>query len=446
MRNVWALFLCSCVGVAGGGGDPGDAGCSTGGHGDAGLPAPDAGVPDAGVPDAGPPLRSLELTVESTGMPVAGAMVSIDAAHQGATDASGKITFAGLPQIALMVSVNAMNCTSVTKAIDATSTTATVELTCTPPLPPPPSADAVRAVRSNWADLWDAQNRVILTAYLPSLMEAGDTTTVEDWIARLKAKNDTHVVVQLSAPTYPGYPIAGTDFTRNLPAFKKHLLELIRRGFIPLVMLGDGQTATAHYPGTTGSDWLAMHLTDIATALRADVDLAPYCLWSPGWRLMGSGGPQGGDWDGTWWSLQQIETALSAMRTAFGDNAQLALELGQGYIHAGNGPDDWTQPGMDTLDVFLVDMPQPVLPDTTGAQQIAARVLGPAATNIGAGNGGPWYFSAPRARGPLTIVAFEDVAYGATHGQLDATAVQAASDALYNFGFRNLGNGQATGH
>jgi hypothetical protein len=141
----------------------------------------------------------------------------------------------------------------------------------------------------------------------------------------------------------------------------------------------------------------------------------------------------------------QAQSGPTALRAALGQNGQIGLELGRAYIHTGS-PGDWYTPGMEEIDVFLEDMVQPIVQNLDGTQQLATRVLGPAATNIAPANAGPYYFSGPRPRGPITVVAFESCAYDVAHATIDAAGVKQANDALYNVGYRFFANGQPTGH
>jgi hypothetical protein len=327
-----------------------------------------------------------------------------------------------------------------------------------PVMPAPPTADQVKAVRADWGNLKDAQGRPIVTPYVLSLLENGDAGSVNDWLTRLKAEGDTHIVVQLTAPRYPGYPIAGVDFASKLPAFKGHLVTLIERGFIPIVMLGaEGETGGS--AGTYGHDWFVSNVASVIAPLRAGVDLAPYCLWVPGWRLIGPSGPDGApDWDlvaganDNWWAADQFG-AVNTLRAAVGDNGQIGMEFGEDYINIG-GVGDWYSDGLIQVDVFLENLRGPFVapgghpPDDNqvGAQQCASRTLGPSATNIGPGNGGAYYFAAARPRGPISVVAFETTAYWFLHGTMDAAGVTQWNDYLYSLGFRHFGNGQPTGH
>jgi hypothetical protein len=444
-RALLALVMgCGCGGSSLMDSGAGDAGWVS----DSGQPSgADSGTTvDAGPPDAGPPTtHPLTVTVEiqRNTVRLTQAFVTVDAQHQGRVDSKGQISWTDLPFAPLTISVTAPTCNPATQAISSTATAVTVGMVCPAPLTPPPSRDQILAVHSDWGNLWDAQNRPILTPFILALAEQGDLTSAKDWVNRIQAAGDTHLVVQLTTPHFPGYPISGVGFENNLSAFKAYLVDLIQLGFVPVVMLGDGQTANNKYTGTAGSDWVLANVGAVAAAMKSGVDVTPYCLWVPGWRVIGSSGYPGGDWDGVWWSPDQIQSVAAAMRTAFGDAVQIGVSFGMGYIHLGNGPADWqVDPGLISTDVFLVTMPQPVLPDTTGAQQIASRVLGPVATNIGPGNAGPWYFSAARPRGPLSIVAFDTCAYDATHGNINATQVKQINDAIAGFGFQNLGNGQ----
>jgi hypothetical protein len=102
----------------------------------AGAPGSDAGAPDTGGGAVGP-VGSLTVTVEAAGgmTPVTGAYVKVDAAHQGAVDASGAILFPSAPVAPFNVVATAPYCTTAATSVNAATLSVVLSMTCGPPTP-----------------------------------------------------------------------------------------------------------------------------------------------------------------------------------------------------------------------------------------------------------------------------------------------------------------------
>ncbi len=68
--------------------------------------------------------------------------------------------------------------------------------------------------------------------------------------------------------------------TQDLPAFRAMIEEVVQAGFIPMLFLGGDGVSHNDAGGTYGHAWLMENLPAIVAAVG---DLAPYCLWIPGW-------------------------------------------------------------------------------------------------------------------------------------------------------------------
>lgn len=155
-----------------------------------------------------------------------------------------------------------------------------------PPLPPVPSRETVCSVRMMY------QGMTVTTEQFGSLpwFEAALTSLdYEDRVGIYADKHgagDTHCIVALTWNyDEPGQPygnmnqVPGCDLTQDLPKFASIVREVILAGFTPILMLGgDGQGYSAG-GGTYGAEWLIENLPRIVDAVG---ELAPYCLWCPG--------------------------------------------------------------------------------------------------------------------------------------------------------------------
>ena len=114
-----------------------------------------------------------------------------------------------------------------------------------------------------------------------------------------KAKGDTHIVIAISyAYREKGtifFDIPGRDFTGDLNAFSDLIIEIVRNGLWPIVMLaGDGESAPQNPDGsfpyndpvgdTYGYAWLMANIDRIISSLESNPvgDLTKYCILVPG--------------------------------------------------------------------------------------------------------------------------------------------------------------------
>ena len=311
------------------------------------------------------------------------------------------------------------------------------------PMPPVPTREQLTNVQADFCNLTDSKGRVMFTPFLFSLMAMGDVDSANDWLAKMKAAGDTHIVI---SPAYAyandggfTYSIPGADFHDgaqgknniggigvwgNLAQFRNYVEVLIRSGFYPVIMMNaDGQTGGSG--GIYGYDWFVKGgASNLVSVLKQEPDLTPYVLFVPGWELIGPGGDHTPD---------QIQKEMVALRKAVGPGRQIGIEFGQGYIHVGGGDRDWYQSGLIEADAFLVEFNQPLDRNIEGLTQIADRVL--------AGRAGPYYFAKARPRGKMSVVAFEYDAYDAIRGRCNQACQTNHGKLLKSFGFTLFGNG-----
>lgn len=253
--------------------------------------------------------------------------------------------------------------------------------------------------------------------------------------AQKQAAGDTHCIIDISwnyneAPSY-SYPVPGTDLTKNLPAFRALVQEVISNNFIAMIFLaGDGESkapnANGTYPyndpagWTYGHQWLMANLETIITLLQGNPnqgipDLTPYCLFIPGF-------------DGVMPGREPVEldNYLLAIRALLGPQGYSGLLLAAGYSHWGLGAGNYTDAAGQGLDVILNQFPVKLSDNYNQVWQIAARMLGPSYNrptfeddpqfdSIDPNTGlpvkddpnPPWYLRGGTPRGPYFPIAFE---------------------------------------
>jgi hypothetical protein len=250
------------------------------------------------------------------------------------------------------------------------------------------------------------------------------------------AAGDTHVAVSISwAYMNDGgysYPVAGTDLTGNLPAFRALVAEIIENGFYPVVFLaGDGESVSGggyNDPDgwSYGYGWLTAHLPQIVAALQQPSDLTPYCLLLPGW-------------DGVTpvWQPSEIDAYLLQARALL-PSGYLGIELASGVADWGAGSASYTSAAGQALDVVMQEFPGP--PTGDAVWQIAARELGPAYVRppdepVGDDPAPPFYLAGGTPRGPFYAVAFEFDEYRWVRGQVTAAQIQQERQYLTTVGY-----------
>jgi hypothetical protein len=92
-------------------------------------------TPIATVAVVPPQTSSLTVTVVAAGAPLTTAWVNIDAAHQGAVDATGSIQWPAAPTPPFNVAVTAPYCEAVYQAVNAATTSISISMTCGPATP-----------------------------------------------------------------------------------------------------------------------------------------------------------------------------------------------------------------------------------------------------------------------------------------------------------------------
>lgn len=296
-----------------------------------------------------------------------------------------------------------------------------------------PSRESICNVKANFCNLFDADGIPIFDAFISSLIFNNQIIKSDDWFARLKAANTTHMNVALSirynenlgwAPTYP---IDGIDLTKDLDVFSEILLAVQENGFIPIIKLAfDGQSYDSN-GWTYGWQWGMDNIERIAKDLSPFIDT---CLWSTGF-------------DGCFpdWSRDQTIAMLQKMRAILGEQACIDTEFGNEYSHMGQGEADWADDKLGILDNFSIEVMQ-YPPDVNGLSQTAARLLGPAATNIIPEVPMPPPYYLRNTTKKVNICLYESIAYQITRKQAtEQDAIRVANTCAF-YGFKSFGNGQ----
>ena len=299
-----------------------------------------------------------------------------------------------------------------------------------------PSRNKIVNVKANFCNLRDSEDIPIFDPFIDYLI-INNSSKAQDWIARLKDTDTTHINLDISGDYAenlgwaPRYPIPGSNWTNDLSSFMRILDYVLNAGFIPIVHLAaDGQRFDP-IGLTYGWQWGMNNVPRIIHELN---DYIPEVLWNTGW-------------DGCFpdWSPYQTTQFLIMLRGVLGDKGQISTEFGGpgtvGYCHLGNGGADWILPGMIEVDSFFIEC-NTFPPDSTGIQQTASRMLGPASKNIEPNNAGPYYLSSPRPRGDMAVIMFETCAYQAIRKQITPQDAKNAASFCKNFGFNQFGNGQ----
>lgn len=303
--------------------------------------------------------------------------------------------------------------------------------TSTPPLPRIPTRDEVCSVRITF------QGFTVETAQFGTLpwFEAALTSLTpadrQRVYAAKHAAGDTHCIVALTwryaEPGQPYFDIPGCDMTGDLPRFRAMVDEVIRAGFIPMLFLGGDGQEFSEIGWTYGAMWLLTNLTDIVTAVA---ELAPYCLWVPGWDGVFYG-----------WSVGQIQ-ALGWLFRKLLPVGHLGIEHDTGHIPVGNGPSDYAPGGaMTDYDVILSEYDLPLGTDSTW--QVTARLVSPyhrpSDQPVWDDPNPPFYLATPTTRGPYYHCAFEWSEYYWVRSQLSAADVNDGRTYLRGLGCRWTG-------
>lgn len=288
-----------------------------------------------------------------------------------------------------------------------------------PPLPPIPSRGQVCGVKLTFQGLTVQTQQF---GPLPWFEAALTSLSPQDRASVYRAKHavgDTHCVVCLTwnyaEPGQPYANITGRDLSGDLPTFRTLVEEVIRAGFVPMLFLGgDGQGAGPGYNDpvgwTYGCDWLMAHLSGIVAAVG---ELAPYCLWIPGFDGVFYG-----------WTPAQVMNFGGLFRSLL-PVGHLGIEHNTGHIPVGDGPSDYL-PGepMSDYDVILSEYDLPLAQDSTW--QVTARLVSPyhrPADQPSWDDPNPPFYLAPSTpRGPYFHCAFEFAEYAWVRG-MSATEV-----------------------
>lgn len=261
--------------------------------------------------------------------------------------------------------------------------------------------------------------------------------------ATKRMAGDTHCLVDVSwnyaesgQPYGSGNSVPPRDMTKNLPAFRELVEEIIRNGFIPVVFLaGDGQSnPNGGYNDsigwTYGYQWLYANMERLIgnIAVYSAQDLSPYIVWSPGFDGVFYG-----------WFPSQVGAFGSRFRQLL-PNGYLALEHNIGHIPVGNGPVDYAPGGLvSSYDVILTEFdPYDLHQDSTW--QIAARLLGPRwrrPSDMPAGDdpSPPWYLAPGTPRGLYYTNAFEYDTYFWVRNRATAAQVDQHRQYLKSLGY-----------
>ena len=303
------------------------------------------------------------------------------------------------------------------------------------PLPPVPSRERICGVNMTFQGLTvQTQAFGALPWFEAALTSLSSADRQAVYAAKHKA-GDTHCIVALTwnydEPNQP-YNGMGRDLTSDLPAFAAIVREVIIAGFTPIVMLGgDGQTFS-DVGWTYGYTWLMNNLAAIVKALG---ELAPYCLFCPGWDGVF------GNFAATW-QPSQIAAFGQLFRSLL-PAGHLALEFSTGYSHLGGGSADY-MPGapMSYFDVILSEYDQDL--HQNSCWQINARLeahyVRPPDQPAGDDPHPPFYLAAGTLRGPYYHCAFEWDEYPWVRSQISAAGVQTNRDYLKAQGCAFMGD------
>lgn len=345
----------------------------------------------------------------------------------GITNNDGYVLFNYMP---INISVNVtFQCNGYTNAfhvIPLGSDNKNYNITLTPSFNKP-SRERIINVKANLCNLYDAENNPIFEPMINWLILHYQTKAM-DWINRAKQARSTHYNLAISC-NYRNNPVPGMDFTNDLNTFSSIIDWIKQRGLIPIVKLAmDGQEYDP-VGLTYGWQWGMDNIEYIANGLSKHVDSV---LWSTGF-------------DGCFpnWSPNQTIAMLRKMRAVLGEKAQIDTEFAGppteswGYIHLGNGAEDWAPNKLGILDHFSLEAQHFPIDVTTGAQQIATRLLGP---NCLIGPKEPYYLWGLEKE--IAIDVYETVATWFYNGGIATSedAVKAATD-MAKFGFKCFGNG-----
>ena len=156
-----------------------------------------------------------------------------------------------------------------------------------PPLPPVPSREQVCSVLMTFQGLTVQTQQYGTLPWFEAALTSLETVDRQNVYATKHGAGDTHCIVALTWNyDEPGQPygnmnqVPGRDMSGDLAGYAAIVREVILAGFTPILMLGgDGQQYSAG-GGTYGYSWLMDMLPSIVAGIG---ELAPYCLWCPGW-------------------------------------------------------------------------------------------------------------------------------------------------------------------
>ena len=186
-----------------------------------------------------------------------------------------------------------------------------VHLQPKPPAPAPrPGRDRVLNMRANFFGGLDCRGARIFDPMIAVV------TDRECWYSAKKADGLTHIVLS-PAFQYPGF--TSFDWWHNDPAqFRELMLDVLNHGFVPVVLLAQGEHFTERNRGHVTNPALTEHLDrDFERMLTAWKDLAPFAVWVPGWEVVGP--PE------YWWTAFQLTHAIDRMTALLGDSAVIAV-------------------------------------------------------------------------------------------------------------------------
>jgi hypothetical protein len=301
-----------------------------------------------------------------------------------------------------------------------------------------PTRDEIINIKGNFLNLFDAVDMPIWDAFIPTLIEQGKTAELADWYSRLRAAETTHINLPISynynenLGWAPRYPLDGMDYTFRLDDYAAIVKQVQGQGFIPTIKLAfDGQFFDTT-GWTYGWQWGMDNIERIANSLSEFNDNV---LWSTGY-------------DGCFpnWSPTQTTQMLQKMRSVLGDKACIDTQFSGpgsvGYSHMGKSTGDWVPDSLGILDSFSA-MVLWYPTNLTGVQQIASRLLGPAAKNIEETNKGVWYLQQMSQIKKINISIFETpAAFTCIRKQMDSQTARTIATTCKFYGFESFGNGQ----
>ena len=180
-------------------------------------------------------------------------------------------------------------------------------------------------VKANFGSGRDVDGMNIFTPFLAALWNAGEYERAERWLQLQAGEGLTYLTLALESRPYPGYPLAGFDFTHDLPRFLA-FVEWLR--LHPAADGGAWRFVIYLSSGDDDRTGLYVEVPRYAAALRP---LTPYAVFSMGWETLGA------------WPAVDVSRWATAIHEAFGDDARQMVHGRKGRVAAASFHGDGTE-------------------------------------------------------------------------------------------------------